>query len=138
MAQERIQEFAMVAKTISGLEDILAEELVSIGAKTIEKHNRAVSFVGDKGCMYKANLHLRTALRILKPIKQFMIKNEQHLYTQIQAINWAHYLDVTDTLAIDCVLSSELFKHSQFLSQKAKDAIVDQFRQAFGARPSVD
>jgi putative N6-adenine-specific DNA methylase len=138
MAQDRIQEFAMVAKTISGLEDILAEELLSLGAKAIEKHNRAVSFVGDKGFLYKANLNLRTALRVLKPIKHFMIKNEQHLYTQIRTINWAQYLDVSDTLAIDCVLSSDLFKHSQFLSQKAKDAIVDQFREAFGVRPSVD
>lgn len=128
----------MVAKTISGLEDILAEELLSLGAKEIEKHNRAVSFVGDKGFMYKANLNLRTALRVLKPIKHFLIKNEQHLYNQIRTITWAQYIDVSDTLAIDCVLHSDLFKHSQFLAQKAKDAIVDQFREAFGARPSVD
>nr|WP_232064955.1 THUMP domain-containing protein [Rhodocytophaga rosea] len=138
MAQENIQEFTMVAKTISGLEAILAEELLSLGAKNIEKHNRAVSFVGDTGFMYKANLNLRTALRVLKPIKHFLIKNEQHLYNQIRTINWAQYIDVSDTLAIDCVLSSDLFKHSQFLAQKAKDAIVDQFREAFGARPSVD
>jgi len=138
MPKEIMQEFEMVAKTIFGLEDILAEELLKLGAKNIEKHNRAVSFTGDKGFMYKANLNLRTALRVLKPIKQFTVKNEQQLYNEIQKINWAQYLEVDDTLAIDCVLSSDLFNHSQFLSQKAKDAIVDQFREVFGARPSVD
>lgn len=138
MPKESIQEFQMVAKTIFGLEDILAEELLNLGAKEIEKHNRAVSFIGDKGFMYKANLNLRTALRILKPIKHFKVKDEQQLYNEIKKINWAQYLDVNDTLAIDCVLSSDLFRHSQFLSQKAKDAIVDQFREAFGVRPSVD
>jgi putative N6-adenine-specific DNA methylase len=138
MAKERMQEFAMVAKTIFGLEDILADELTKLGAKEVEKHNRAVSFTGDKGFMYKANLNLRTALRVLKPIKEFTLKNEQQLYNGIQKIDWAQYMDVNDTLAIDCVLSSDLFRHSQFLAQKAKDAIVDQFRDSFGERPSVD
>lgn len=138
MAKERAQEFRMVAKTIFGLEDILAEELLKLGAKDIEKHNRAISFLGDKGFMYKANFNLRTALRVLKPIKNFIVNNEQDLYDQIRKINWAEYMDVTDTLAIDCVISSDLFTHSHFLSQKAKDAIVDQFRDVFGERPSVD
>jgi putative N6-adenine-specific DNA methylase len=138
MVKESMQEFAMVAKTIFGLEDILADELTKLGARQVVKHNRAVSFRGDKGFMYKANLNLRTALRILRPIKEFTLKNEQQLYDGIKRIGWAQYMDVTDTLAIDCVLSSDLFKHSQFLAQKAKDAIVDQFREDFGERPSVD
>jgi putative N6-adenine-specific DNA methylase len=128
----------MVAKTIFGLEDILAGELLSLGAKQIQKHKGAVGFVGDVGFMYKANLNLRTALRILKPIRSFEIKDEQQLYREIQKINWSHYLAVTDTLAIDCVLSSDRFTNSHFLSQKAKDAIVDQFRESVGERPSVE
>lgn len=138
MAREQISNFRMLAKTIVGLEDILAKELLQLGAQEIEVHNRAVSFSGDKGFMYKANLNLRTALRILKPIKEFTVRNEQHLYKEIQKIYWPDYLDVTDTLAIDCVLSTDLFSHSQFIAQKAKDAIVDQFRDKFGARPSVE
>jgi putative N6-adenine-specific DNA methylase len=135
---EKETDFKMIAKTIFGLEDILATELQRLGARNIETHNRAISFTGDKGFMYKANISLRTALRILVPIKTFVISDEKSLYDAIQSINWEEYMDVTDTLAIDTVLNSDLFTHSQYLSQKAKDAIVDQFRAKHGERPSVD
>ncbi len=128
----------MIAKTIFGLEEVLSQELQRLGAKDIEVHNRAVSFTGDKGFMYKANICLRTALRILVPVKTFTIKDEKSLYSSIQEINWEDFMEVTDTLAIDTVLNSDLFTHSQYLSQKAKDAIVDQFRAKHGERPSVD
>jgi putative N6-adenine-specific DNA methylase len=132
------KDFKMIAKTIFGLEEVLSTELQRLGAKDVVIHNRAVSFTGDKGFMYKANLCLRTALRILVPIESFKVRDEKSLYESIQSINWENYMDVTDTLAIDTVLSSELFTHSQYLSQKAKDAIVDQFRAKHGERPSVD
>lgn len=128
----------MIAKTIFGLEEVLSQELQRLGAKDVEVHNRAVSFTGDKGFMYKANICLRTALRVLVPIKTFAIKDEKSLYAALQGINWEEYMDVTDTLAIDTVLNSDLFTHSQYISQKAKDAIVDQFRAKYGERPSVD
>ncbi len=131
-------DFKMIAKTIFGLEEVLSTELQRLGARNVEVLNRAVSFTGDKGFMYKANLCLRTALRILVPIETFKVSDEKSLYEGIQSINWENYLDVTDTLAIDTVLSSDLFTHSQYLSQKAKDAIVDQFRAKHGERPSVD
>jgi putative N6-adenine-specific DNA methylase len=132
------KDFKMIAKTIFGLEETLATELLRLGAKNIEVHNRAVSFEGDKGFMYKANLCLRTALRVLVPFETFTVKDEKSFYDSIRKINWSDYMDVTDTLAIDTVLNSELFSHSQYISQKAKDAIVDQFREKFNERPSVD
>jgi putative N6-adenine-specific DNA methylase len=132
------EDFKMIAKTIFGLEEVLSTELQRLGAKDVEVHNRAVSFTGDKGFMYKANISLRTALRILVPITTFSITDEKSLYTAIQSINWDDFIDVTDTLAIDTVLNSDLFTHSQYLSQKAKDAIVDQFRAKYGERPSVE
>jgi putative N6-adenine-specific DNA methylase len=132
------QDFKMIAKTIFGLEEILSVELQRLGARNIEIHNRAVSFTGDLGFLYKANLCLRTALRVLVPFKTFKVTDENSLYTSIQSVNWEDFIDVTDTIAIDTVINSELFTHSQFLSQKTKDAIVDQFRAKHGERPSVD
>lgn len=128
----------MIAKTIFGLEEILSNELQRLGARNIEVHNRAVSFTGDLGFLYKANLCLRTALRVLVPFKTFKVTDEKSLYTSIQSVNWEDYMEVTDTFAIDTVINSELFTHSQYLSQKTKDAIVDQFRAKRGERPSVD
>lgn len=131
-------ELRLVAKTIFGLEEVLSHELRKLGARDIELHSRAVSFTGDLGVVYKCNLYLRTALRILVPIAAFEVENEQDLYNGIKRINWEKYMGVDDTLGIDTVLTTPLFSHSQFISQKAKDAIADQFREKYDKRPNVD
>lgn len=133
-----MENFKMIAKTFFGFEEILAKELQVLGAQDVEMGTRAVSFKGDKGFMYKANLSLRTALKILKPIYYFKATNDQNLYKGIQGIDWSKYLNEGQTFVIDTTIHSDNFKHSQFVSQKAKDAIVDQFREKTGARPSVD
>jgi len=131
------EQFEMIAKTFQGLEEILAEELTALGANDIQIGRRMVSFTGDKRMMYKANFCLRTAIRILKPIKNFTAKDADEVYNQIQAIPWEEYLDVNKTFAIDAVVFSEEFRHSKFVSYKVKDAIVDYFRKKTGKRPSV-
>ena len=128
----------MVAKTFFGFEEILAKELQTLGAQEVEQGVRMVSFKGDKGFMYKANLSLRTALKILKPIYYFRANSEINLYKGIQGINWSKYLNENQTFVIDTTVHSDVFKHSQFVSQKCKDAIVDQFRERTGQRPSVE
>jgi putative N6-adenine-specific DNA methylase len=133
-----MENFKMVAKTFFGFEEILAKELQQLGAQEVEIGTRAVSFKGDKGFMYKANLSLRTALKILKPIYYFRATNEQNLYKGIQGIDWSKYLNEGQTFVIDTTIHSDNFKHTQFVSQKAKDAIVDQFRDKTGVRPSID
>ncbi len=133
-----MENFKMIAKTFFGFEEILAKELQQLGAQDVEIGTRAVSFKGDKGFMYKANLSLRTALKILKPIYHFRAFNDQSLYKGIQGIDWSKYLNEGQTFVIDTTIHSDNFKHSQFVSQKAKDAIVDQFREKTGARPSID
>ena len=131
------QSFEMIAKTFQGLEETLAQELTSLGANEIQIGRRMVSFCGDKEMMYKANFCLRTAIRILKPIKQFVAKNADEVYEQIKAIHWEDYLDVDKTFAVDAVVFSEEFRHSKFVSYKVKDAIADYFRDAYNKRPSV-
>lgn len=127
----------MIAKTFQGLEEVLAQELTALGANDIEIGRRMVAFSGDKEMMYKANFCLRTAIRILKPIKNFKAKNADEVYDQIKAINWEDILDVERTFAVDAVVFSEEFRHSKFVSYKVKDAIVDYFREKFNKRPSV-
>ncbi len=131
------EQFEIIAKTFQGLEEILAEELTALGANDIQIGRRMVSFTGDKRMMYKANFCLRTAIRILKPIKHFTAKNADEVYSQIQEIPWEEYLDADKTFAIDAVVFSEEFRHSKFVSYKVKDAIVDYFREKTGKRPSV-
>lgn len=128
----------MVAKTFFGFEEILAKELQLLGAQEVEQGIRMVSFKGDKGFMYKANLSLRTALKILKPVYHFRANSEENLYKGILSMDWSKYMNSNQTFVIDTTVHSDYFKHSQFVSQKSKDAIVDQFRNRFGQRPSVD
>jgi|SRR5690554_1528393 len=133
-----MENFKMVAKTFFGFEEILATELTKLGAQGVESGTRMVSFYGDKGFMYKANLALRTALKILKPIKQFKVFNEKSLYLGIKSINWSDYLKVNQSFVIDTTVFSDYFNHSQFVALKSKDAIVDQFKEAYNERPNID
>ncbi|MEH0156765.1 THUMP domain-containing protein [Limibacter armeniacum] len=130
--------YELTAKTFFGLEDLLVEELKEIGAKDIKKGNRVVTFKGNDEVLYRANLWLRTALKILKPIAKFKAKDEEELYSQIKRIGWSKYMDNDGTLAIDTTVRSDVFTHSKYVALKAKDAIVDQFRGRTGVRPSVD
>ncbi|MCU4164741.1 THUMP domain-containing class I SAM-dependent RNA methyltransferase [Carboxylicivirga caseinilyticus] len=127
----------LLIKTFHGLEGVLAEELKGLGASDVKELKRAVSCTGDKELMYKANLHLRTALRVLVPIANFTATSEDELYNEIKKLDWSEYMSTKSTFAIDAVAFSEIFKHSKFLALKTKDAIVDQFRDKTGIRPSV-
>ncbi|WP_373728433.1 THUMP domain-containing class I SAM-dependent RNA methyltransferase [Bacteroides heparinolyticus] len=131
------QSFEMIAKTFQGLEEVLAQELTALGANDIEIGRRMVSFSGDKEMMYKANFCLRTAIRILKPIKHFEAKDADEVYEQIKTIRWEEYLDTDKTFAVEPTVFSEEFRHSKFVAYKVKDAIVDYFREKTGERPGV-
>ncbi|MDO4228335.1 MAG: THUMP domain-containing protein, partial [Capnocytophaga sp.] len=104
----------------------------------VEKGTRSVSFEGDKGFMYKANLCLRTALKILKPITKFSIRNEKDYYQKLYNFQWEKYFAVNQTFAIFATLQTEIFNHSQYVALRAKDAIVDRFREKMDKRPNVD
>ena len=130
--------FKMIAKTMFGFEPVLAKELLKLGAMDVKEGTRNVSFVGDTGFMYKANLCLRTAIKILKPYRSFKIFSEEDLYKEIYNLPWEDFMDVDDTLAIDATVHSDTFTHSKYISLKTKDAIVDRFRDKFEKRPSVD
>ncbi|WP_223033622.1 THUMP domain-containing class I SAM-dependent RNA methyltransferase [Hanstruepera marina] len=130
--------FKMVAKTLYGFEELLEKELRQMGAMDIQKGVRNVSFVGDKGFMYKANLGLRTAIKILKPIESFWVKSEEDLYKKVYNMDWTPYLKPTGSLAIDATVHSKLFTHSKYIALKTKDAIVDKFRDTTKERPNID
>lgn len=131
------QTYEMIAKTFQGLEEILAKELVDLGANVTEIGRRMVAFEGDKEMMYRANFNLRTAIRILKPILRFEAKNADEVYEKVKEFQWDKYLDSKKSFAVDAVVFSSEFRHSKFVSYKVKDAIVDHFREQDGTRPSV-
>lgn len=131
-------DFKMIAKTFFGLEEVLKTELENLGAKNVEVQKRAVAFEGDTALLYRCNLQLRTALRILVPIKTDQVLNERQLYTTVKKIDWTKYVDVRGSLRVDSVVNSELFTHSMFVALLTKDAIVDQFREATGRRPRIE
>ena len=128
----------MVAKTLFGFEELLAKELTQLGAQAVKVGVRHVSYLGDKGFMYKANMGLRTAIKILKPIATFKVINETELYNKINALPWEDYLKSDGTLAVGATLNGDTFTHSQYVALKTKDAIVDRFRDKTGERPNVD
>ena len=129
--------FEIIAKTFQGLENVLAEELTQLGANDIEIGRRMVSYTGDKEMLYRSNFFLRTAVRVLKPIKHFRATSADEVYEAVKAIDWTQYLTTETTFAVDSVVYSNEFRHSKFVAYKVKDAIVDQFREKTGKRPNI-
>ncbi|MCQ2348681.1 MAG: THUMP domain-containing protein [Paludibacteraceae bacterium] len=132
-----MKEFAMVAKTFKGLEGVLAQELIELGANNVRHERRAVSFTGDKQLMYRANLCLRTASRVLKPILTFRAKDADEVYAQVKQIAWDQYMSVQTGFSIDSTVYSEEFRHSKYVTYRVKDAIADWWMEKEGKRPSV-
>lgn len=130
-------EFELIAKTFQGLEATLAGELTNLGANNIQIGRRMVSFTGDKELMYRANFALRTAIRILKPIKHFRAQTADQVYDAVKSIDWSSYLDNKTSFSVDSVVFSQEFRHSKFVAYKVKDAIVDYFREKTGERPNI-
>ncbi len=129
--------FEMVAKTFQGLEGVLSDELVALGAQNVVQGRRMVSFEGDKEMMYKANFCLRTALRVLKPIYKFSSTDADDLYEQVKQFHWEDFMTESSTFSIDTTVYSESFKHSRFVTYRVKDGIVDHFMEQCGKRPSI-
>ncbi len=128
----------MLAKTFSGLEDVLKDELIEIGASDVTPVIRGVRFTGSKEMLYKANFCCRTAIRILKIIGEFKVKNTNDLYNGVKNIDWTSFFDVQQTFSVNSTVNTEAFNNSMFVSLKTKDAIVDHFRAKLGKRPSVN
>lgn len=135
---EHTGDFEMKATTFFGLEEVLQKEILSLGGKDIVPFKRGVSFVGDLGFLYKANLCLRTALKVIIPIHHFKATDNESFYKGIKEITWEKFIAYTDSIKIECVVNSDNFDHSLFMAQKAKDALVDRFRERYGKRPDVD
>jgi putative N6-adenine-specific DNA methylase len=131
------KEFEMLAKTFKGLEQVLATELVQLGANNVQVERRAVSFTGDKRMLYTANMCLRTASRVLVPILSFKAQKADDIYEQVKALEWSQYMTIKTTFQIDATVYSDYFRHSQFVTYRVKDAIVDYWMERENQRPSV-
>ena len=129
--------FHLVAKTFGGLEDVLRDELIALGARNVEIGLRMVEFDGDLELMYKANLCCRTALRILKPIYTFEAADPDELYDAVREMKWEDYLTPDSTFSIDSTVHSNEFRHSKYVIYRVKDGIVDHFNDSVGRRPSI-
>jgi putative N6-adenine-specific DNA methylase len=133
-----MNKYEMVATTLMGLEGVLAEEVRILGGEKITELKRAVRFYGDDALLYKANMALRTALKVLVPIDDFVARDEDELYRKIKGFPWEDIFSVNQTFVIDAVVNGYVFNHSKYVALKSKDAIADRFRGVYGRRPSVD
>ena len=139
----------MLAKTFKGLEEVLASELIALGANDVEIERRAVRFTGDKALLYRANFCLRTAIRVLVEVASEEVKSrkskvesrkpEDRLYDFVKSVDWSRYMRAEDTFAIDATVYSETFRNSRFVTYRVKDAIADWWSEKTGGeRPSVN
>jgi putative N6-adenine-specific DNA methylase len=121
-----------------GLEATLADELRGLRAIDVEPSRGGVHFCGDRALLYRANLWLRTAVRVLWPILEAPVTSPDELYDAVRTLDWSQYLTPEHTLAVDCNVRDSRITHSKYAALKTKDAICDQFVERCGRRPSVD
>ncbi len=132
------KEHDILVKTFRGLEGVLKSEIEGLGFTKLFEATRGVIVTADPDAIYKLNYLCRTALKVLVNIAKFKAANQVELYEEVKKIDWSEYLDVDQTFAIDSNIFNSNFNNSMFVSQKTKDAIVDQFREKFDKRPSVN
>src|SRR5215831_12769258 len=128
----------LFATCARGLEPMLTGELRELGAADLKPGRGGVAFAGDKALLYKANLWLRTAVRVLLPILEFPVTSTDELYDATRSIDWSQYMTPDHTLAVDCNVRDSRITHSKYAALRVKDAICDQFVERCGARPSVN
>jgi putative N6-adenine-specific DNA methylase len=128
----------LFATCARGLEPILARELAALGAADVTAGRGGVAFAGDLPLLFRANLHLRTAVRVLRPVLEADVHSPDELYDAVRTLDWSRYLTPDVTLAVDCNVRDSALTHSQFAARRVKDAICDQFRERTGRRPSVN
>lgn len=142
VAMNAKKNYRMIAKTFKGLEEVLAQELIELGANDVQIERRAVSFQGDQAMLYRANCCLRTATRVLVVIKSEKlkvksVKPEDALYEAVKSIDWSLYMTVDNTFAVDATVYSDTFRNSRFVTYRVKDAIADYWQETAGKRPNV-
>jgi len=121
-----------------GIEPVLAGELRDLGAADVTPGRGGVHFAGDRALLYRANLWLRSAIRVLWPILEATVTTPEELYAAVRTVDWSHYMTPDHTLAVDCNVRDSHLTHSKYAALKTKDAICDQFVERVGRRPSVD
>lgn len=131
------QSFQMIAKTFKGLEAVLAQELIDLGADDVQIERRAVSFSGNTEMLYRANFCLRTASRVLVPIASFRAKDADQVYAEVKKMDWAQLMTSATTFSIDATVYSETFRHSKYVTYRVKDAIADYWMERENKRPNV-
>ena len=118
-----------IAKTLYGLEDVLAQELSTLGAGNIKPANRAVIFTGEKEHLYRVNYASHLVLSVLLPVSEFFIRSKEDLYNESTKIDWSIFMDTDSSFLVVPVVNSTIFSHTGYPALILKDAIVDFFRQ---------
>jgi 23S rRNA (guanine2445-N2)-methyltransferase / 23S rRNA (guanine2069-N7)-methyltransferase len=131
----------LTARTLEGLEWLLARELEAVGAVDLRIGRRTIEFSAPPGrereTLYRAVLECRTAIRVLEPLGRFRVASPETLYRAVQEIDWTEQLKTSDTLRVDAAIHDTFLTHSLYAAQVVKDAVVDQLRTPSGKRPSV-
>ncbi len=121
-----------------GLEYLLRDELVELGASDVREARAGVHFSGTLEVGYKACLESRLASRVLLPLAEFQATDTDALAAEVGKLDWSRHMAPDATMAVDAVCQQSAIDHSRYAAQRVKDAVVDQFRERSGERPSVD
>lgn len=131
--------FPALAVVPPGLEPVAAKELARLGGQSVELRRGAVAFTANKACFYRLHLQARLPFRLLRELARFPCASREQLSHGVaRAADWEHWLPPERTLRVEVSGSTTTLNHSHFTALEVKNALVDQQRQRWGARSSVD
>ncbi|MFP4105782.1 MAG: class I SAM-dependent RNA methyltransferase [Phycisphaerae bacterium] len=120
------------------MEQPAAEELAELGAQDVNPEHRGIYFTADSATLYRINYCSRLISRVLAPLASFPCRSTDELYREARKIHWPKLFSLRQTFALFANVSGSKITHSKYAALRLKDAIVDQFRDKFQKRPSVD
>ncbi|MEW6072012.1 MAG: THUMP domain-containing protein [Planctomycetota bacterium] len=129
--------FTFFATCAPGLEAVLHGEIRALRLARPERQVGGVRFEGSLAEAWRANLELRTAIRVLLRLARFPARDGDELHRAVAAVDWSEHLGPDGTLAVDAQTSESRLDHSRYVEQRVKDAIVDRLRREHGRRPAV-
>jgi len=84
--------YDLIATTAFGLESVTAKELKTLGYEDLKLENGKVHFQGDELDIAIANIHLRTAERVLIKMGEFTATTFEELFQGTKNIEWGDLL----------------------------------------------
>lgn len=129
------QNYPIIISCAKALSRWTEQEVVAMGYKPIEVTENTVVVRGAMRDVFRLNLRLRTAHRVLVPLLRTTCYNIRDLYEAVFSIDWENLLDADGYFSVSSITHNRTIRDTRIPSLYTKDAIADRMRERCQQRP---